>query len=67
MTDTRKDDDAIRTTESDTDQVLVAETVVSATGPAECTIFPRDVPDGARMTTWITAKERSFVHLVEMR
>jgi hypothetical protein len=46
---------------------IVAKTVVSATGPAECTLYPRGLPAGERVTTWITAREGSFVPLDEMR
>lgn len=31
--------------------------------PDECTIFPRDVSDVERMTTWISAEEGSYVDL----
>lgn len=31
--------------------------------PDECTIYPRGVSGGARTTTWISAKEGSYVDL----
>lgn len=35
--------------------------------PAECTVFPVDVAPAERLTTWISAREGSFVRLAEMR
>ena len=35
--------------------------------PNECTIYPEDVPEWDRMTTWITATEGSYVELAERR
>lgn len=35
--------------------------------PAECTVFPVDVSPDDRLTTWMTAREGSFVRLAEMR
>jgi hypothetical protein len=35
--------------------------------PDQCTIFPREVAGLDRMTTWITAREDSFIALARMR
>jgi hypothetical protein len=35
--------------------------------PDECTIHPADAPADALTTTWITAREGSFVRLDAMR
>jgi hypothetical protein len=35
--------------------------------PDQCTIFPREIADLDRMTTWITAREDSFTALERMR
>ena len=67
MHDPRTDDDANRAGPAEAEDVLVAEVVVSRTGSAECTIYPRELPEAARLTTWITAEEGSFVPLDEMR
>lgn len=66
MTDRRQRDEP-SSSACDREQVLVAKIVVSATDPAECTIFPRDVAEGDRLTTWLSAREGSFVALAEMR
>lgn len=42
---------------------LQATVVEYENAPDECTLFPRDVSGMDRMTTWITAKEDSFVDL----
>jgi len=44
-----------------------AEIIVSQNRPAECTVFPPDATDFERLTTWITAKEGSFISLEDMR
>lgn len=35
--------------------------------PDECTIFPGNVSEWERLTTWITAQEGSFVDLQSVR
>lgn len=35
--------------------------------PDECTIFPADAGEMERMSTWITAREPSFVSLEDLR
>ncbi len=35
--------------------------------PAGCIVFPVDVAPEKRLTTWISAREGSFVRLAEMR
>jgi hypothetical protein len=67
MHDPRTDDDANRGGQPGAEDVLVAEVVASRTGSAECTIYPRELPEAARLTTWITAEDGSFVPLDEMR
>ena len=67
MNDPRTDDDPNRADQPEGEEALVAEVVVSRTGSAECTIYPRELPGAARLTTWITAEEGSFVPLDEMR
>lgn len=44
-----------------------ADIVVSDDGPAECTIYPEDVSGFEVRTTWISAKEGSFVSLDDAR
>lgn len=44
-----------------------AEIVVSQDAPAECTIYPTDIPTEKRITTWISAQEGSFVSLADRR
>ena len=44
-----------------------AEIVVSQNAPAECTIYPTDIPTEERITTWISAAEGSFVSLADRR
>lgn len=44
---------------------LTAEIVISPDGPAECTIFPIHATLTERTTTWITAKEGSFLPLTD--
>lgn len=36
-------------------------------GPDECTIYPLGVSEGERMTTWLSAKEGSYVDPRSMR
>lgn len=47
--------------------VLAAEILLHRDGPAECTIYPAEASDLERLSTWITAKEGSFVNLDETR
>ncbi|WP_246279844.1 DUF7511 domain-containing protein [Natronomonas salina] len=42
---------------------LRATVVEYEDGPDECTIYPNGVSGAERMTTWISAKEGSFVDL----
>lgn len=44
-------------------RTLIAKTVESGDGHTECTIYPVSVPQEERLTTWITAREGSFVDL----
>lgn len=46
---------------------LAAEIVVSRDHPAECTLYPADASGMELMTSWITAREGSFVSLERMR
>lgn len=39
---------------------FAATIVTHEDAPDECTIYPRDVDEASRTTTWITAKEGSF-------
>ena len=43
--------------------VLEARIVRYDHQPDELTIFPREVPRGQRLTTWVSAEEGSFVDL----
>lgn len=49
------------------EETLVATVVSHEDGPRECTLFPPDLPDEAVLTTWMTAREGSFVPLDEAR
>ncbi|QIB76005.1 transcriptional regulator [Halogeometricum borinquense] len=55
------------TNAEDSSPVLAAEIVESQDRPAECTIFPPNVSEFELLSTWITAKEGSFVSLRDMR
>lgn len=46
---------------------FAAEVVTYEDDPSECTIYPEDVPDHRQRTTWITAKEGSFVAASDCR
>lgn len=46
---------------------LTAEVVEYADEPTECTIYPGDAPAELLLTTWVSAREGSFVKLGEMR
>ncbi len=54
---------------ADHDDIAVPESPLCATiveydnAPNECTIFPREASGLRQMTTWITAKEGSFIDL----
>lgn len=45
------------------ERTLIARTVESSDGHTECTIYPDRIPREERLTTWITAREGSFVDL----
>lgn len=49
--------------EESENEALRAEIVEYHDAPNECTIFPRGVSEAERMTTWISAKEGSYVDL----
>mgnify|MGYP000574834820 CR=1 FL=1 len=66
-TDDADDRRADRATPDASTPALAAEVVVSQDGPAECTLFPADATGLARLTTWITAEEGSFVSLEDRR
>lgn len=66
-TDDEDDHLRLKATPEDLTPMLAAEIVVSQNRPAECTIFPPDATDFDRLTTWITAKEGSFISLEDMR
>lgn len=44
-----------------------AKVVVEADGPATCTLWDADLPEGELTTAWITAEGDAFVSLAEMR
>ncbi|MFB6082854.1 MAG: transcriptional regulator [Halorientalis sp.] len=46
---------------------VVAEVVTASGRPAECTLYPADASGMELMTTWMTAREGSFVRCDEMR
>lgn len=46
---------------------LHARTSTGTDGTTECTIFPAHVSDEEATTTWVSAKEGSFVDVEEMR
>lgn len=46
---------------------IAAEIVVSRGQPAECTLYPADADGMELMTSWVTAREGSFVSLERMR
>lgn len=46
---------------------VVATVETRDDGPDECTLFPCDVEGVDLMTTWMTAREDSFVDLESMR
>lgn len=52
---------------SDGRQQLAARIVTAEDRPAECTLFPREMGDAERATTWVTARDGSFVALDAMR
>jgi len=49
------------------ERVLRARIVRYDTAPDELTLYPADVTDGRRATTWISAQEGSFVALEDRR
>ncbi|RXK46612.1 DUF7511 domain-containing protein [Halorientalis pallida] len=46
---------------------IAAEIVVSRGQPAECTLYPADASGIELMSTWVTAREGSFVSLDTVR
>lgn len=46
---------------------LIARTINPTDGPRECTLYPTVVAEDAVSTTWITAKEGSFVPVERAR
>lgn len=46
---------------------LIARTNDPTDGPRECTFYPIEVAEDAMTTTWITAKEGSFIPIEEAR
>lgn len=46
---------------------LTARVTTRADGTTECTIFPKNLPETERTTTWITAAEGSYVDFEELR
>lgn len=62
-TDQPDRDSAIRYPWSD----LTASVVEYSDEPTECTIYPGDAPPEQLLTTWISAREGSFVDPTEMR
>jgi hypothetical protein len=66
-TDDEDDQLPIKAAPEDPTPLLAAEVIVSQNSPAECTVFPPDATDRERMTTWITAKEGSFISPEDMR
>ncbi|MFB6184548.1 MAG: transcriptional regulator [Haloarculaceae archaeon] len=55
------------TEDPDLSPLLVAVVSDPAEGPVECTIFPSDAAGSELITTWMTAREGSFVDLAAMR
>lgn len=46
---------------------LIARTIEPTDGPRECTLYPTVVAEDAMTTTWITAKEGSFIPIEQAR
>lgn len=46
---------------------LSARVTTRADGTTECTIFPKNLTEAERTTTWITAVEGSYVDFEELR
>jgi hypothetical protein len=44
-----------------------AKVVLRSDGPAECTLWDGDLPEGELTRAWITAEGDAFVSLAEMR
>ena len=67
------DPDPARSDPSRPDELPLAGTVVEARivryddQPDELTLYPRDISRGRQATTWISAREGSFVDLQEHR
>lgn len=47
--------------------ILLSRIVEFEDRPSECTIFPSDASETERLTTWMTAKEGSYVRLDGMQ
>jgi hypothetical protein len=47
--------------------VLLSTVVHYEDAPDECTLYPRDATEAELVTTWLTAREGSFVALEDMR
>ncbi|MUV58260.1 hypothetical protein SAMN04487947_2936 [Halogeometricum rufum] len=48
-------------------ETLVGTVVEYDDAPDECTVYPLHADEDERLTTWISAKDDSFVELDEMR
>jgi hypothetical protein len=48
-------------------QRVAARTIDPDDGPVECTLYPEGLTGYERMSTWITAREGSFVSLDDWR
>lgn len=63
-----QDGDGDRAQPVDQPEVELVSAVVHATdGTRECTIYPKDAPNATVTTTWLTAREGSFVSLRRAR
>lgn len=60
-------DDARDGEPAETDPGLVAHVESYEGAPDECTIYPAGLEDAALVTSWISAKEESYVALSAMR
>lgn len=61
--------DAVRRPGSDARPPIDLEAIVVRyeDGPDRCTIAPRDCPDEAKLTTWLSADVATFVDLEDAR
>lgn len=67
LTDDPADDARTPTIPAQDDLCLEATVVHHDDGRTECTIYPTDADETELVTTWITAGERAFVSLEDMR